>query len=601
MGSLVGDLAAISILLAVPAAAGLLLARRLGVRSNPAQAILGLAGPCLIGYAAFWLYLSTPEVGELGTLALFAAVTGYLLFEVVNGGRAARRFLGSWAAPGAMVVAAAAFQLGFGFLHGGTAHPLVTGAIRYTAQLPGDNQLPYVFANQLLAVHRPLPRLLFAGWSGSDRPPLQAGLYLLVRAFLPQGRPVALRYQVVGVAVQSFWMPALWSFLRTAAVPRRTIGSVLSAVLLSGFVIVNSFFVWPKLLPAAFLVLLAALLLGRAWPPVRYSRVIGVICGLASGLALLAHEGSALTLIPLAVLLVAARRRWPGFGCAAAAVLVVAVLMLPWLLFQQLYLPPGTKLTKLQLAGQDTVNPKQSLLSAIAAAYGPLTPAEIADRKWDNLILPFTHEGRQVSAAVKLGSNLLAARGMGARRRDEATRTLRADNFFYLLPTLGLFGFGPIAMLGAWLRRRRARAPDLAMASRTWGVLGLSLIVWTLVLFAPAATVVHQGSYATELLYFGAAAIALYGLSPSLTVGLAAVTALFGVASYFGLEVFAASSPYAAGLTRAVHPGAAVLAGLGLAVAISAAFLAPAASLADSPDALPRAGRKAGPAELVPD
>jgi hypothetical protein len=49
--------------------------------------------------------------------------------------------------------------------------------------------------------------------------------------------------------------------------------------------------------------------------------------------------------------------------------------MLPWFLYQHYYDPPGTKVAKIQLAGQRIVDPHQSLLQAVERRTRSSTPA----------------------------------------------------------------------------------------------------------------------------------------------------------------------------------------------------------------------------------
>jgi len=470
-----------------------------------------------------------------------------------------------WAAPGAMVLAAAAFTLGLGFLYGGTGSPLTTAATRYLAQLPGDNVLPQLFGSYLLAPQRPLP-MLPGGWSTSDRPPLQTCVYLVIRAVLPGADSSDLQYQVTATLLQCLWLPALWCLLRAARAGRAATGLVLTVTLLSGFTIVNAFYVWPKLFPAAFIVLLAAVLLTDELASLRASPAAGVACGLAAALALLGHEGSSLALVPLVLVAAARRRLWPRASVIGLAAAVGVGLMIPWVLYQSFYDPPGTTLTKLQLAGQRTVDPRQSVISAVVSAYGSLTPGQIAANKLSNLEEPVLDEGPELSSLGQLASNLVATGGEGAHRRDVAIFALRVASFYYLLPLLGGIAVAPVAYL-LLLLLRRARGPDLKTAGRLWAWLLVNLITWALLLFGPYSTVIHQGTYATELLALTAGVISLWRLLPRLTALLVAAQ------SVVGLIVYATPPRQSGGLNPAGLSGAAaLLAAIGLVGAMALVF-----------------------------
>ena len=74
-----------------------------------------------------------------------------------------------------------------------------------------------------------------------------------------------LDYQVLGVVLQQLWIVGLWALLVAARVGRVTRALAMVAVLVSDLAIVNGFFVWPKLLPAAMLLAAAALVMTPLW------------------------------------------------------------------------------------------------------------------------------------------------------------------------------------------------------------------------------------------------------------------------------------------------------------------------------------------------
>jgi hypothetical protein len=436
-----------------------------------------------------------------------------------------------------MTLGAAAFSLGLGYLHGyatnhtGEALSVMTPRVRYIRSLPTDNTLPFVFASQLLSTLRPLPHLLISGWQSSDRPPLQTAMYLVVRAFSPWGDANELNYEVTGVLLQSLWMPALWCFFSAARLPRRAIALGLGVVLTSGFVILNSFYTWPKLFPAAFIVLIAAVVLTEQWDVERSSLVAGLACGVASAMAMLGHEGSAIALVPLGAFVVLRFWQWPHLRFVLPSLIVFIGLMIPWTLYQTHYDPPGTKLTKGQLAGPRTDNSHKSLLGSIVAAYDRLDARQIAQQKWSNLATPFSHEGVELESLGKLTANLFADGGRGSARRGTAIVQLRNISFFFVLPAMGLtaLGFFALALLYA---RRRARSPSARVAMRTWVWFAMNLVFWALILFGPGYTIIHQGSYATELLLFSATTIGLWELSHALMAVVAFIQVAIGVIVY---------------------------------------------------------------------
>jgi hypothetical protein len=531
-GTVLAYLALVSLVFFLPAVTGLLAAVRAGVESRPAQAIFALSAPCLVAYAASGFYLVSPGVGHAAAITLYCAalVTGAFLAVSCGTARAlaALRF---WAAPAAMAPAAAGASLGLGFLYGGTSSPLRLAEVRYVLRLANDNVLPRAFAVQLEAATRPLPHFVSAPWLSSDRPPMETSVYVVLRGVLPIGDPHALVYQVLGTLLQSLWMPALWCLLHVVGVPRRVAAGGLAGIAVSGFVLFNSLYVWPKLFPAAFLVLLAALVFTEDWAAARTRVTGGVACGLAAGVAMLGHEGSALALVPLAVVLLARRRRWPRWRPLVAALGTVVALMLPWTLYQRYYAPPGTDLTKLQLAGVGKFDASQGVVSSITSAYEHESADRLWQDKWSNFSIIWNVEGDEAKALGSLTANLFAGGGPGSSQRLAAVAELRSYSFSFFFPTLGLFLLGPLAWAAArWLRRQRG--PDMDLAGSVWLFLLVALPLWALVLFGPHSTTNEQGSYAFELLAFGAALIGFWRLSRPLAYVVMALQLAIGVVTY---------------------------------------------------------------------
>jgi hypothetical protein len=71
------------------------------------------------------------------------------------------------------------FVLQFGFMYGGMSRSHDTVARRFSHPLPIDNVIPVRFAEAIY--HDAMQRPLAAGYLSSDRPPLQAGIFLLQR------------------------------------------------------------------------------------------------------------------------------------------------------------------------------------------------------------------------------------------------------------------------------------------------------------------------------------------------------------------------------------------------------------------------------------
>jgi hypothetical protein len=296
------------ILTGLPLAAAILFAARKGVRQVPVLLVIGLAASGVVGILGFWSYYGNRVLGEsfsyfvlIGSVAL----AGWSLY----GGHLDRSLLRRLATPLVLWALGSAFLLFLGFVHGGAGEPLVTAMTRFSHPLPGDNYLPLFFAEWFFHHgHHGVPPD-YASFLASDRPPLQIGYALAQRPFGWDASQ--LDYQVLGVMLQQLWIVGLWALLVAARVGRVTRALAMVAVLVSDLAIVNGFFVWPKLLPAAMLLAAAALVMTPLWSQLRSNLWAAALVATLCALAMLGHGSSVFGVIPLA--LVAAYRGLPSW------------------------------------------------------------------------------------------------------------------------------------------------------------------------------------------------------------------------------------------------------------------------------------------------
>ncbi|HEX4728765.1 MAG TPA: hypothetical protein VH298_13260, partial [Jatrophihabitans sp.] len=373
-------------LILLPLTAGSLIAAALGVRDLLLLTLAGVTGFGVLAMLTFWVYLVGPQVGHWFALgALLASLLG-ILWALR---RTAWTYCAALLPPVAFLASYTLLMTALGYLRGGLHGADLTGRDRYLPNLSTDSQLPQIFARQLQASTRPLPHFLAAPWQASDRPPLQTGAYLLQQA--PLGHGSFLDYQLASMVLQSFWVLGVWAFLRAARLGNRLVALGLAAVGFSGFAIVNTFYVWPKLLPAGYLMLAATALLGETFERYRRSWVAALLLGLAVGCAMLGHPGSLFGALALALL--AARR--PSWRLALPAGAGLLVMYLPWLLFGKYYAPPGNFLTKWQLADVYNYRDQRSVGQAVSDAYRAAGWSGTVHNKWLNLTEPF-HDSLQV-------------------------------------------------------------------------------------------------------------------------------------------------------------------------------------------------------------
>ncbi|MDQ3724837.1 MAG: hypothetical protein M3335_02920, partial [Actinomycetota bacterium] len=229
-GELLLLLAAHLVMTALPGMAATLLAARNGVRGVPVLLAIGLAATGAVAMLAFWAYYLDQTAGQtFSYLVLFGSVL--LIATSLRGGGLDRGLLRQLATPLALWALGSAFLVYLGFLHGGAEKPIEMASIRFSGQLPTDNDLPHFFGEWFYANGYRGDPVYPVDWLASDRPPLQIGYLLAQRPFAFFGE--GLNYQVLGVVLQQLWIVGLWALLLAARVGRQTRALTLVAVLLS--------------------------------------------------------------------------------------------------------------------------------------------------------------------------------------------------------------------------------------------------------------------------------------------------------------------------------------------------------------------------------
>src|SRR3982751_2158452 len=178
---LLGLLALHLLLTALPAGAAALLASRAGLRSVPLLLAVALAASGAVAILSFWLYYVNPNLGETGSFFFVFAAAGAIAWCWRQG--IDREVLAALVTPFALWALASAFVLFLGFAHGGTGEPLTTASIRFSHQLPSDNDIPRFFADYFPLHGHQGPPPPFGDWLSSARPPLQVGYVLAQRPF----------------------------------------------------------------------------------------------------------------------------------------------------------------------------------------------------------------------------------------------------------------------------------------------------------------------------------------------------------------------------------------------------------------------------------
>ncbi|MGE4122157.1 MAG: hypothetical protein AB7F97_11760 [Solirubrobacterales bacterium] len=509
------------VLTGLPGGAAALYVASRGERREPVLLASFLAASGAAAMLVFWAFYGGHEIGQ--TAAFFVAFGALLLAAwSLYDGQIERRLLRRLAVPIGLWALGSAFLVFLGFIHGGSHEALAMASRRFSGQLPSDNDIPHFFSDWFFNNgHNGTPPIFPGEWLSSDRPPLQIGYALYERTFAWDN--AGLHYQVMGVLLQQLWIVGLWALLLAGRAGRVTRGLAMLTVLVSDVAIVNGFFVWPKMLPAAMLLGAAALVLSPLWTDLRRSCWGAALLAALLGLALLGHGASVFGVIPL--LAIAAFRAMPSWRWIGVGVLVGALFMLPWTAYQRWGDPPGNRLTKWFLGGQLEVDDR-STTEAIADGYGEYGFGGMVHAKAENFVA--IAGGGPMATDLKAGFDALFD---GSPR--EFVERMRAIAFYRLLPSLGLLLIGLVTMLARIWRPARSEA-EWRLALLCLLAAAVGAIGWALIMFGGerASTVIHQGSLFIPVLLIAAVAVGVRSLFPRFAIGLLLLNAATMLALY---------------------------------------------------------------------
>ena len=449
-----------------------------------------------IGYTAFWAFFLNRQMGYAfsGAVAAFAFASAVNL--VWNKKFRSELLHHDYLIPLNLMLLTCALYLSILML-GAQGHAQPNHRF-LSHELPPDNIIPRIFSDKLAeggdprAILGELHSRDMNSWQSSDRPPLQAGLALVHRGWLALfGWDAHTQYQLLGALAQCLWIPALWAFFRAAGISSRTTVVSLACCIFSGFFLINSVFVWPKLLSAA-LVFLGMTVIVATHSDYLPSSSTGIsrTTGSASGrslalsaslgaLALLAHPGVSF-FYPAIAWLALSRRFIGSLRATALFIAVFALWLLPWSAYQKFYDPPGNHLLKWHLAGVPEIDDR-SFPRALADSYSHLTFETFVANKTEN-------------TAALIGEPTPLQQFVWPSRQEQ---------FFHLVKTLGVLNVGWIALAFAFLRRRSDQSSnETKWSARLLAMATLTVSVWIIMMFLPGSTVVHASSYAMVVAFF---------------------------------------------------------------------------------------------------
>jgi hypothetical protein len=313
------------------------------------------------------------------------------------------------------------------------------------------------------------------------------------------------------------WLAAVWLLLRSMRMSRRSIVLVCAACVFSRFLLMNTFFIWPKLLAAAFFILTLTVLRFTEGGTGRITPLEAAIAGAGASLAMLSHTGVAFSILGVAIVVLASRKI-PRLGSLATGIAVLLLFLVPWMAYQKFYDPPGNRLVKWHLAG-DLQLDSLSFSEALKQGYGRLSAFQIASNKLENVKTLF---GPGLGTAV----GQLFAGGASNNGTSGWRATLnwyKTGAFFYVFQSPALLDLGFIAFLFARFRSAKpGLRASLAGVERLFLFFAAAMVVWCLLLYAPGSTLLEMGSMADETLLFVALTVSLALVMPRLAYAIVA-------------------------------------------------------------------------------
>ena len=470
LGVLVGNVWLVALSLAMP------------VRGTPSERVmLGLLVGGCVWFLVFCAYVVSVQAGTIVALAALVLPLPFALMSRIGHKVSKEDVTGVQRIllPGVLL---ASFVLWIGlFPFHWQGHGWDEPAKRWFP-LAMDGWLPLMFGDMLANGHVVSP--MAGDWLSSDRPPLQAGLYLMIRELLPESR--GLLYQGIATWAQTLVLVPLGCLL-TLISDRRSRAIALFTLCLSALVLLNTLMVWPKLLSAAFcLIYYMALFPGRG-TPTRWGRA-----GVAAALALLSHGGALFFLAGTSLLHLAwYRRRSVSMLLRTGA--LSALIYLPWIAYQRLIDPPGNRLIKWHFAGKIPVS-DEGTMQALTSAYGQLTPSTWLLARLENVkeITAGAFTAHYQSLQVIFGGDPSARSHFVEESFFHTFHAMWFTSPLLLLPCIALM---------IW-RKRRQRQPDSihkplfqALTTAT-----ITFLICAILLFQGGSANIHQGSYAAVVL-----------------------------------------------------------------------------------------------------
>ncbi|HUB93403.1 MAG TPA: hypothetical protein VMB52_02775 [Verrucomicrobiae bacterium] len=354
---------------------------------------------------------------------------------------------------------------------------------------PLDNGLPEMFGVDILQ-HQPDPMVL--DWSIANRPPLQIAATLPIEDLDSNATPsrISTYYNLFSIFLQLLWVGAAWALFQRLKIRRRYQIVLFIGFCATGFFYLNSVFVWPKLLAGALVLAGMTPFIGAKLNKNLF-RYLPVAATLIS-LGLMSHGGVVFTVIPFVCFML--YKLWQNkerdYRQVGIAAVIALAILIPWQVYTA-SIPNASYLIKYQFANVTDASQaaKHGTVKTILNAYESITFGQWVSYKLQNVRTLFDGTGDQGFMYICPIDHVVASRDDCVKQRDLT--------FFSTLFSLESFAVGFLFLIYQAFRRRLDSFDKESLL-----LIAVSLVLWVLLLFAPGSTVVHQGSYANNILLF---------------------------------------------------------------------------------------------------
>ncbi|MGK5090506.1 hypothetical protein WDW89_00665 [Deltaproteobacteria bacterium TL4] len=467
---------------------GLVLSLKLkehGVYSS-AFVVLGACGvTAAIGYLSFWLYWIHPNLGRGLTIPV-------LLWTMLRLSRSkSRKDLESVLSqpdilyPLSIMYLVGLIYLAYLYLQSANLgfDVINMASYRFLYTLPNDNIIPHLFAEKLYQGRDPRP--IVGDWLSSDRPPLQTGLVLFLRPLAVLVGEVKLHYQLTATLGQCMWVPAVWSLCQAMKLSFEKILMVLAFLIFTGFFLLNSVYVWPKMLAGSLTIGTFLLLLNPLKNQEKITNLQVTTGALFAALSILTHGAAIFTLLAIAFVLLLPRYYF-GIRKTLLGCLVFIICYTPWMGYQQFYEPPANRLVKWHIGGTIPIDDRTTG-QTLVENYSQLGWKKTLEYKWSNL------------------REILMPRPYPLFR-NEAKEVFERQNaeFFSVMYALNTLNIGWLVLMQIGLSRAFRRPLFIKELPKhlkeIFGISLLTLGIWVVFMFGPNSTVNHQSAYALLIL-----------------------------------------------------------------------------------------------------